>query len=133
IASATILPPSSTAENPASPPWNFPMGVRTAESTTGVSMCVVNLRKSYAHHYTALRTGPLRTRNAETESRKPRRETRNASPEKQERRTTVRLSLHYSQLARGFNLRLLPNPACLRRRWGRIDPERAHQPTGNKR
>src|SRR5579859_4398221 len=57
MASATILPPSSTAENPASPPWNFPIGVRTAERMTGVSMTVVNLRRSNAHHYSALRGG----------------------------------------------------------------------------
>src|SRR5580704_15035100 len=59
MASATILPPSSTAENPASRPWNFPMGVRTADKMTGVSMCVAILRRSNAHHYTALRPEPL--------------------------------------------------------------------------
>src|SRR5271165_1080212 len=30
------------------------MGVRTAENMMGVSMCVVILRRSNAHHYTAL-------------------------------------------------------------------------------
>src|SRR5262250_1874068 len=37
-ASATTLPPSSGAEKPASPPWNLPIGVRTAERITGVSI-----------------------------------------------------------------------------------------------
>src|SRR2546430_8600808 len=38
MASATTFAPSSGAENPARPPWNFPMGVRTPERMTGVSV-----------------------------------------------------------------------------------------------
>src|SRR6266704_2532234 len=45
MASATILPPSSGAENPARPPWNLPMGVRTAERMTGVSVVMVSLQR----------------------------------------------------------------------------------------
>src|SRR6267154_3705664 len=53
MASATALPPSSGAENPARPPWNFPMGVRTAERMTGVSVVMAGLQRNSRHHYSA--------------------------------------------------------------------------------
>src|SRR5215469_18335971 len=37
MASATTLPPNSGALNPESPPWNLPIGVRTADRITAVS------------------------------------------------------------------------------------------------
>src|SRR5262249_27551829 len=55
-ASATTLPPSSGAENPARPPWNFPMGVRTADKITQVSISASGRVK---HHYSELRNSPL--------------------------------------------------------------------------
>src|SRR5215471_3193848 len=46
IASATTFAPSSGAGNPARPPWNFPMGVRTPDRMTGVSVFMADLRRS---------------------------------------------------------------------------------------
>src|SRR5882762_7440706 len=54
MASATILPPSSGAENPARPPRNLPIGVRTAERMTGVSVVMAGLQQSNAFHYSAM-------------------------------------------------------------------------------
>jgi len=39
-ASATTFAPSCVAENGVSPPWNFPMGVRTALSMTAESIAL---------------------------------------------------------------------------------------------
>src|SRR6516165_2883152 len=47
IASATTLPPSSGALNSASPPWNLPIGVRTADRITGVSTAHLQTTISY--------------------------------------------------------------------------------------
>src|SRR6266850_3629032 len=51
-ASATTLPPSSGAENPARPPWNFPTGVRTADKITGIS---IHASGRVTHYYSGLR------------------------------------------------------------------------------
>src|SRR5437762_5367228 len=56
-ASATTLPPSSGAENPARPPWNFPTGVRTADKMTGFSIPASGGAK---HYYSELRNLMLR-------------------------------------------------------------------------
>src|SRR5258707_10086779 len=47
MASATILPPSSGADKLARPPWNLPMGVRTAERMTRASMEDLHMKYQY--------------------------------------------------------------------------------------
>src|SRR6267143_202090 len=54
MASATILPPSSGADKPARPPWNLPMGVRTAERITGLSVLMRGLQRRDALYYSAI-------------------------------------------------------------------------------